>query len=145
MTWFAKVAFALTAAIGIAVSAGAGAQETSDADRAAIRAIISDQIAAFRADDFDAAYSFASPTIRDLFPSVERFRSMVTKGYRPVYRPRSVTFGEIAEAPGGPLQKVFLTGPDGDSWLAIYTLQRQPDGSWRINGVRLAKDDGATI
>jgi hypothetical protein len=29
--------------------------------------------------------------------------------------------------------------------VAIYSLERQPDGTWKINGVRLVEDDGATI
>ena len=41
--------------------------------------------------------------------------------------------------------KVFLVGPDGKSYVALYTLQRQPDGSWRINGCTLIEDSGATI
>ena len=43
------------------------------------------------------------------------------------------------------VQKVFLVGPDGKSYVAVYSLQRQPDGSWRINGCTLVEDSGATI
>ena len=40
---------------------------------------------------------------------------MVRGQYQPVYRPRSVTFGPLVDSPAGPLQKVFLVGPDGKS------------------------------
>ena len=121
------------------------AADVSGTDQETIRSIISEPIDAFQRDDGDAAYGFASPTIRSLFPSVDQFMGMVRNGYMPVYRPKSVTFGAIADTPAGPMQKVFLTGPDGRGWVAIYSLQRQPDGSWKINGVRLVEDNGATI
>jgi hypothetical protein len=121
------------------------AGRAEEADPNAIRSIISGQMEAFQRDDGAAAYDYASPTIKGLFPSVDRFMAMVKSGYPPVYRPKSVTFGQLAETPSGPMQKVFLTGPDGRNWVAIYALQRQPDGSWKINGVQLIEDDGATI
>ena len=66
--------------------------------------------------------------------------NMVRNAYKPVYRPQSVTFGQLSDSPYGPLQKVFLVGPDGKSYVAVYSLQRQPDGTWRINGCTLVED-----
>jgi hypothetical protein len=126
-------------------AAPALADDVAGADANAIKGIISSQIEAFQRDDGAAAYDYASPTIKGFFPSVEQFMGMVRNGYQPVYRPKSVTFGPIVDSPVGPIQKVFLTGPDGRNWVAIYTLQRQPDGSWKINGVQLVEDNGATI
>lgn len=123
----------------------ARADDMSGADAAAIKSIVAGQIAAFQHDDGNAAYGYASPAIRDLFPTADIFMNMVRKGYPPVYRPQSVTFGEVRVMPSGPQQKVFLTGPDGKSYVAIYSLQRQPDGSWKINGCVLVEDKGATI
>jgi len=123
----------------------AAADDISPADQASIRGMISNQIEAFRRDDGNAAYGFASPTIQGLFPTADQFMSMVRNAYQPVYRPQSVTFGQLSDSPAGPLQKVFLVGPDGKSYVALYSLQRQPDGSWRINGCTLVEDTGATI
>jgi len=117
--------------------------EMAEADRDSIRGIIESQIGAFQRDDGAAAYSYAAPMIQQLFPSVDIFMEMVRTGYRPVYRPRSVIFGNIVETPRGPEQRVFLTGPDGKNWVAIYTLERQPDGTWKISGCRLVEDDGS--
>jgi Domain of unknown function (DUF4864) len=128
-----------------AASLGLARAEVADADREAFRSIISSQIEAFRRDDGAAAYGYASPTIQGLFPSAERFMAMVRSGYPPVYRPRSLSFGTAAETPRGPEQHVFITGPDGRNWVAIYSLQRQPDGTWRINGCRLVEDTGESI
>ena len=130
---------------GLVAGTAVRADEVPAVDQEAIRGIISGQIEAFRRDDGAAAYGYASPSIQGLFPTVDQFMGMVRNGYMPVYRPRSVTFGAIEASPAGPMQKVFLTGPDGRNWVAIYSLERQPDGSWKINGVRLVEDDGATI
>ena len=111
----------------------AAAADFTDGDAPAIRTVIQDQINAFQRDDGTTAYSYASPSIKQVFPSVGAFMDMVRGDYQPVYHPRSVTFGALAEGPTGPEQKVFLVGPDGRSWVALYTLQRQSDGSWKIN------------
>jgi hypothetical protein len=128
-----------------AAATTARAQMPSDADRQAIRSIISGQIDAFQRDDGATAYGFASPAIHDLFPGVDAFMGMVKGAYQPVYRPRSVTFGPLIDSAAGPLQRVLVVGPDGRNWIAEYTLQRQPDGSWKINGCRLLEDTGETI
>ena len=39
---------------------------------------------------------------------------------------------------------MFLVGPDGKSWVALYTLQRQPDGTWKIDGCVLLPDNTPT-
>ena len=66
--------------IGLAVSAEA--QDISSSDRTAIRDIIQSQVEAFRRDDGDAAFGYASPTIRGMFGSSEIFMDMVRQGYQ---------------------------------------------------------------
>lgn len=117
----------------------------SSDDRAAIRAMIGDQIEAFRRDDASRAYAYAAPGIKRLFPTPEQFMEMVRSQYQPVYRPRSVTFGDIVETPDGVLQEVFLTGPEGKGWIAAYVAEREADGTWRISGCALSVDDAPHI
>lgn len=135
--------------LGIAVLAALGAlsarAEIADADREAFRSIVAAQIEAFRNDDGDTAYSYASPTIQGLFPGVDRFMAMVRLGYQPVYRPQSVTFGAATETAAGPELRVFVTGPDGRHWVAVYSFQKQPDGTWKINGCTLLEDPGRSV
>jgi Domain of unknown function (DUF4864) len=111
------------------------------ADRAAIRAVVEQQLAAFQRDDAGAAFGFASPTIQQIFQSSDNFMRMVRSGYQPVYRPRDVQFGEIETVDGTIIQRVELIGPDGVPALAHYVMQRQPDGSWRINGCFLTASE----
>lgn len=108
--------------------------DVGEPDRVAIRAIIERQLAAFQRDDGVTAFGFASPTIRAIFGTPENFMSMVRGGYAPVYRPREVEFQDLADIDGVPTQRVLLVGPDGKVVVAHYLMQRQPDGTWRING-----------
>jgi hypothetical protein len=109
-----------------------------DAALAAARATISAQIEAFRADDSAAAYSHAAPSIRRIFPNQDAFMRMVRQGYAPVHRPRSYGFGRgESDGSGSVVQRVELVGPDGRGYEAVYTLELQPDGHFRITGVHL--------
>ena len=118
----------------------ARADSLSPQDEADFRAVITDQITAFQADDVARAYSHAAPMIRQVFPDPDRFMAMVKQGYQPVYRPQSYSFGKAGfSASGRPIQRVTIVGPDGLNYEAIYTMERQPDGTWQINGCALVK------
>lgn len=110
--------------------------------RGEIRSVIDGQITAFQADDGPAAYAYASPEIRRIFPSVDGFMSMVRSGYQPVYRPKSVAYGRLKEEAGAFFQEVFVVGADGESYTALYALTRQPDGAWKISGCTIVKTPG---
>lgn len=133
------LAACLVVVLAIAFLVSKAPAETSPADEAAIRAVITGQIEAFRADDETRAYGYAAPGLKQLFPSPERFMRMIRLGYAPVYRPRQVTFGALRESPHGPVKEVFLTDEAGNSWTALYTLERQEDGSWLISGCWLVR------
>ncbi len=107
----------------------------------AIQKVIAHQIEAFRHDDAAAAFSDAAPGIQAMFGTPSRFLAMVQHGYPPVYRPRSVAFGALLSLGGRLVQKVDLVGPDGQSVLALYTMEREPDGKWRIEGCALTASD----
>jgi hypothetical protein len=100
----------------------------------AIRGVISDQLTALRRDDAAAAFNDASPFIQNRFQQPDIFLQMVRSGYAPVYRPQQVEFRDLVHIGDGLEQRVFVIGPDGRAYLAHYQMQRQPDGSWKING-----------
>ena len=123
---------------GAVVLFGAAAVFAGEAEINAAQATIDRQLKAFLSDDDSTAYSFAAPNIKMLFPTVERFMAMVEQGYRPVHRPQSYSFGRSRElGPGSLAQEVLIVGPAGKNWVAIYTLEQQPDGEFRITGVSL--------
>jgi hypothetical protein len=107
------------------------------ADRQAIQQVITEQIEAFRRDDDSGAFGYASPDIQSMFGNPTRFMAMVRQGYQPVYRPRSVAFGDAMVVDGNLVQEVAVIGPDGQPRLAEYAMEREPDGTWKIAGCRL--------
>jgi hypothetical protein len=119
--------------LGLASPAGAGD------DVAAAQAVISAQAEAFGHDDAASAYSYAAPAIHGLFPQADIFMSMVQNSYAPVYRHRRFEFGEARVEGGWIAQRVHIVDADGEAWEALYTLEAQPDGSFKITGCSLLK------
>jgi hypothetical protein len=115
-------------------------------DRTAIRQVVEQQLQAFQRDDGDAAFSFASPSIRGMFGTAEHFMDMVRGAYQPVYRPREVAFRDLQVIENEPIQPVVLVGPDGVPVLALYKMEwQEKEQVWRINGCVLvpSEDRGA--
>ena len=133
----------ILALAGLAARADDASRDTA---RRAARATIERQIDAFRRNDAVGAYAEAAPQIRNLFPSAETFIAMVAKGYAPVLRPRSYRFETAQETAEDEIaQGVSLQDEAGLDWVALYTLQRQVDGQWRITGCQLKKAPGERI
>jgi hypothetical protein len=134
----------LSLCLSLAIAGTALAQGLSNlnvVERRAIRSVIEAQINAFRADDGERAFGFAAPSIRGIFRTADNFMAMVRRGFEPVYRPRDVRFGDLVDVEQTLVQKVFVTAPDGKQVLALYSMERQSDGSWRISGCMLAEPD----
>jgi hypothetical protein len=108
----------------------------------AIRKVISDQISALRADDFAAAFTFASPGIKRLFQSPERFGAMVREGYPMVWRPADVRFAKLGERDGRTVQSVVVTDESGALHVLDYEMIESERG-WAINGVRVRQPNDA--
>ncbi len=111
----------------------------ADDDIAAAQSVISAQAQAFGRDDAAAAYSYAAPAIKELFPSAAVFMSMVQNGYAPVYRHKSFEFSK-AESDGDRIaQRVHIIDANGEAWEGLYTLERESDGNLKITGCSLLK------
>jgi Domain of unknown function (DUF4864) len=108
-------------------------------DVAAGQSVIRSQEEAFTRDDAAEAYTFASPGIKNLFPSPDTFMAMVRNGYAPVYRHRSFEFGAATIAEGKIVQEVHIIDADGVAWEALYTLEPQSDGGLKISSCVLKK------
>ena len=113
----------------------AGATLAQDA-QSAITATIQSQIDAFLTDDFDTAFSHASPNIKRMFGTSEQFGMMVRQGYPMVWRPGAVRYLELEERGGSLFQKVLITDGQGVPHLLEYQMIETADG-WQINGVRI--------
>ena len=109
------------------------------ADWIVIREVIQAQIDAFREDKDELAFSYAAPGIREQFKTAENFMRMVKTGYPAVYRPASVAFVDNAVEDGIPIQAVQFSDNAGVVWIGLYTMQRQPDRSWKVSGCVLVR------
>jgi len=108
-------------------------------DIRAAQDVIRAQEQAFVRDDANAAYSYAAPAIRDMFPEAGIFMFMVQHSYAPVYRHRSFEFGEARAQDGRIAQRVRIIDADGRPWEALYMLEQQSDGTFKIIGCMLLK------
>ena len=108
-------------------------------DVAAAQGVIRAQEQAFGRDDAAAAWSYAAPAIQGMFHQADIFMMMVQQGYAPVYRHRSFEFGEARVEDGAIAQRVHIIDANGEAWEALYTLEQQPDGSFKITGCSLLK------
>lgn len=133
-----RLVFALTM-LSLTMLEGAFA---GDAEIKAAQGAIDGQLKAFQRDDNAGAYAFAAPSIKQIFPTVESFMGMVSGAYEPVHKPKSYAFGKVEETGAGSIvQHLMIVGPDGKDYEAVYRLERQPDGSFLINGVSLRASD----
>jgi hypothetical protein len=103
-----------------------------------IQSVIEAQIDAFQRDDWEQAFSYASPSIRNIFRTPDRFGGMVRRGYPMVWRPVRVEAGPLEAGPDGPVQLMYLEDSRGILHVAAYEMT-QVNGSWRINGVRIRR------
>jgi hypothetical protein len=127
---------ALLACLFMALAAPAVAQD------APIRSTIEAQLDAIKRDDFAAAFTFASPTIKRVFGTPENFGRMVREGYPMVYRPGAVKMLDLRKVAGGLWQRVMITDTGGRTHMLDYQMIEMPEG-WQINAVQLLKAEGA--
>jgi hypothetical protein len=136
----AFLARALAAALWPAAAPLAHAVETKvgKADWQAIRKVVSRQLAALRAGDGERAFSFASPGIQAQFGNASTFMAMVRGAYSPLLVARYTEFLDGAVIDGLVIQPLRLIAPDNTVLVALYTLEKQSKGGWRISGCRIA-------
>ena len=108
------------------------------ADWKAIRKVIGDQRAALVKGDAKKGFSYAAPGIRAQFGTPENFLAMVRASYGALTSARYAEFLEGAVIDGRVIQPLRLVAPDNSVQVALYTMEKQPDGRWRIAGCVLA-------
>jgi hypothetical protein len=92
------------------------------------------QLEAFRRDDYDTAYTFASKTIRQMFDR-RGFERMVKTGYPEIARSRSAIIESAAVTSDGRAYLILkIRGANGNRIEAIYEMVWESD-RWKIGGV----------
>ncbi len=122
--------------LAVLIALAAWIKPVTAEERPDLRAVIADQIEAFKAEDVGRAFAHASPMIQGMFRTPENFGSMVKNGYPMVWRPAEVRYLDAREIAGKLWQKVLLTDGSGASFLLDYNMI-EVDGIWRINAVQV--------
>ena len=107
-------------------------------DWTAIRKVISEQLVALKAGDGTKAMTYAAPGIREQFGTPENFMRMVRGGYSALLNARRTQFLEGAVIEDAVVQPLRLFLPDETVLVALYQMQRQSNGQWRIGGCWIA-------
>lgn len=111
-------------------------------EKTAMRGVVRRHLVAFRDREIVLAFSLAAPEVQVKFGSASRFFGYLARFYRPIFFPESVFFDGVEETAGGPVQRVFLTGPQGRRWQARFTMMRIESGEWRIADCQLTPAPG---
>ena len=131
--------FCLWCVASLSALSALAAEPLEPSDRAAVRLVIEKQLAAFADDEAERAFALASPKIQEMFITARNFMDMVRIAYPVVYRPASLSFQVPYWENDEVWQSVEMRDAQGADWTAIYTLLRQADGVWRINGCVLRR------
>ncbi len=133
---FAAIVFALLATRAFAQ--GSAGPTHPAAEWETIRDVVTSQRQALVAGDGERAFAFATPALRRQYGSAEAFMRMVRSGYQALVDARYVELLEGAVIDGSTIQPLRLVMPDGTVLVALYTMERQRDGGWRIAGCTIA-------
>jgi hypothetical protein len=97
--------------------------------------VVSQQLAAFRADDYPAAYRQVSMSFQEKF-NLESFADLARTDYPTLLRATRVEFGQTRFHGRNAVVSAYFIMPEGDIVPCIYSLIREDD-SWKIENVRV--------
>jgi hypothetical protein len=134
-----RVAPGLIGILALVLWAGVAAAEGEKDAKAAADPVVK-QLEAFRRDDYDTAYTFASEEIRTQFDR-RGFETMVCRGYPEI---ASSTFALVTKtelrSEGLAYVTIKIRGTNGQAVEGLYELVWQ--NGWKINGVATRPDAG---
>ena len=102
----------------------------------AVQAVISQQLDAFRSDNYAAAYGFADDAIKGQFPLAD-FEEMVRMIYPAIAHSASVSYGLTLDNGEEAVVSAVVVGKDQKAFSYQYILHRT-GAAWRIVGVLLS-------
>jgi hypothetical protein len=135
-----RLLFGLTGILALVVCVVAAFAQTARSDPKTAAVPVMKQLEAFRRDDFDTAFTFASGAIRAQFDRPS-FETMVRRGYPEIARSAfaAVVKTELPSE-GVAYVTVKIRGANGQSVEALYELTWEDD--WKISGVVTRPDAG---
>ena len=108
-----------------------------------LTAVIDAQLAAFRANDYPKAYTFAAGGIKETFP-VENFETMVKTAYPLIAGAAKAEYGLAFDTGEDAVVNVTVENAQGQRAQYQYTLSKEK-GAWKITGVAEQKPEGTSV
>ena len=82
--------------------------------------------------------------MKQRFPTVEAFSKMVRDRYTPIYNPRELKFLTPSIVQGRFMQGVQFLSDENQLFLAVFTVEKQEDKSWKIKACELIPVESRT-
>jgi len=132
----------LRAALVLLLLAAPGLAQPA-ADEKAAGELVLRQLEAFRRNDYDTAYGFASTEIKSLFTR-QSFERMVRTGYPEIADSTRARIAGASKEADRVYVVVKIRGTNGTHIEAVYEMVREA-GAWKINGVVARTDPGEEV
>lgn len=142
--WFFAMLI-LLAGLALPLSSAAAVDEVSQEDQLAIKAVVASQLEALAADNADAAFALATADTRSRLRNSDTFLQIIKQQFTPIYRHQRALFSAPEVIAGRMVQIVRLTDSESSVWLAIYQMQKESDGQWKIAGCRLIETTTVSV
>jgi hypothetical protein len=124
-------------ALGMPVSGVAAAAPVSAVDARSIQAVVKSHITALSQDDAEQVFESATSATQVEFGSPEDFLQLIKQEYRPIYQSRHAIFASPEVIDGDTIQVVNVTDDSDHVWVALFRMERDTDGRWKIDGCQL--------
>lgn len=108
----------------------------SESDKILIRQSIEQQLEAFQAGDFAAAFALTSPIVQNQL-TLQDFVRAINSKYQALLAPRSIMFQGFTLVENFPALTTLIMDRAGNLTKVIFVVQHQQDYSWRVHGYEL--------
>lgn len=119
--------------------------DITTADAIAIHQVVQSQLDALSNDDAASAFDLATSEKRMLIGSPDNFLRLIREEYNPIYRYQRAIFSRPEVVDGDAAQMVRVTDGYGRVWVAIFWMQQENDGNWRIDGCQLLETASISV
>ena len=121
----------------------ASPRPSSDAVKKELTDTIDAQLAAFRANDYSKAYTFAATEIKGMFGAPE-FEKMVRSAYPVIAHSTAADYGIAFDTGEEAVINVRISNAEIKGTEYQYLLKKE-DGHWKISGVAEIKPQGLSV
>ena len=109
-------------------------RDCRDSERVGAHNTVTAQTDALRAGDFEAAYSYASPSFQDTV-SLEQFAGLILASYQPLLGDVVLEFGDcITDDSSEELSLDVVLRAEGQDSLGLRYILVDTDEGWRVSG-----------